>query len=455
MIINYKTREGREETALELYRRAKDSRSEREREWTKLSDYYEGKRRTAFMENMGFTPAVCTDVYMHVETQIDTKVPEYKFVIPGGEYAEQAELRRRAVVYILENNKLESQNSRNERRLLKYGSAFWKCFYDSDVGGGAGDIRIIDVPIESLFPDPTNKSSDIELCEYVDYVYYINKRKAVRLYGEALRKIGLSLDELDSSLGDTDVFAALGAVESEDTIRVLEHWYRDDEGDIACSILLGEVEVRHIPKYWENTRNNSYPFIHYWRIADENNFWQRSEIAPILELVDAVDRELAIAMYNDALTSNDMFLVEEDALAEGQEITNIPGAVLKVKAGQSGRIQRLLGAHTGINCMPMIAALQEQISRTIGSFDVTRGDEPERNMSAAGIERLNERADLRRDLKQSDRLDGFKRLYKLCDWSALEFYDDGRVIPYNDGSFCFDPSHHVIENGEYPAVDVI
>jgi len=464
MQVTYKTREMREDTALELYRRAKDARAEKEREWTKLSDYYEGKRKIPAMDNMGFTPAVCTDVYMHVETQIDTKIPVCAFYGRDSDLdCERAKQRQYVVEYILENNRLEAQNSRNERRLLKYGSAFWKCFYDEDMPsayGGSGDIRIIDVPVESIFPDPANKSNDLELCEYVDYVYYIHKRRAVRLYGESLKKLGLSVGELDSQLGDTDVFAQLGAAESEETIRVLEHWYRDDEGDIACSVLLGNTEVRHIPKYWENTQtqNKNYPFVHYWRIANENEFWQRSEIKPIIELVDAVDRELAIALYNDALTSSDMFLIEEDALVEGQEISNMPGAVLKVKAGQSGRIQRLLGAHSGINCMPMIAALQEQISRTVGNFDVTHGDEPARVTSASGIAQLNERADMRRSLKQADRMDGFKRLFQLCDWSALEFYDDGRMVrlgaPGGDGGyFVFDPEQHKM-GSYYPVVDV-
>lgn len=464
MQVNYKTRENRQETALELYRRAKDARAEKEREWTKLSDYYEGKRSTPAFDAVGFTPAVCTDVYMHVETQIDPKVPACIFYGRDNDLDNECAKQRQFVVeYILENNKMEVQNSKNERRLLKYGSAFWKCFYDENMPSANsenGDIRIIDVPIESIFPDPTNKSNDLELCEYVDYVYYINKRRAVRTYGESLKKLGLSVEELENSLGDTDIFAQLGAAENEETIRVLEHWYRDDEGDIACSVLLGETEVRHIPKYWENTRgqNKKYPFVHYWRIVNENEFWQRSEITQIMELVDAIDRELAIALYNDAMTSSDMILVEEDALVEGQEISNVPGAVLKVKAGQSGRIQRLLGAHSGMNCMPMITALQEQIARTTGNFDANNGDEPTRVTTASGIAQLNERADMRRLLKQADRMDGFKRLYQLCDWSALEFYDDGRLVRLgtpseNDGYFVFDPEQHR-NDGYFPVVDV-
>ena len=464
MQVNYKNREAREDTALELYRRARAARAGKEREWKKYSNYYEGRRKIPAMDNMGFTPAVCTDVYMHVETQIDTKIPICAFHgRDGGSDGELARQRQYVVEYILDNNKLEAQNSRNERRLLKYGSAFWKCFYDEDMPsayGENGDIRIIDVPVESIFPDPTNKSSDLELCEYVDYVYYIHRRRAVRLYGGDLKKLKMQVGDLQNTLGDTDVFASLGGEESGETIRVLEHWYRDDEGDIACSVLLGNTEVRHIPKYWDNTRaqNKGYPFVHYWRITDENGFWQRSEIAPVTELVDAVDRELAVALYNDALTSSDMFLIEEDALAEGQEITNMPGAVVKVKSGQSGRIQRLLGAHSGINCMPMISALQDQISRTVGNFDSARGEEPSHVTSASGIAQINERADKRRSLKQADRMDGFKRLFQLCDWSALEFYDDGRLVRLgapgaNGGWFVFDAELHRTD-GCYPVLDV-
>lgn len=460
---SYKTRENREKAAVELFQRAKDARSEKERGWTKFSDYYEGKHRTPALEGMGFMPACCTDVYLHVETQVDPKIPACTFYGRDSDMDNRRAKQRQYVVeYILENNKLEAQNSRNERRLLKYGSAFWKCFYDENMPssiGGRGDIRIIDVPVESLFPDPANRSSDINDCEYVDYVYYIHRRKAERLYGGRIR--GMSLENMGGGEREDDLFAPLGTAETDETIRVLEHWYRDEDGDIACSVLLGETEVQHIPKYWENTRgqNKNYPFVHYWRIANENEFWQRSEVEQIIDLVDAVDRELAIALYNDAMTSSDMFLVEEDALADGQELTNMPGSVLKLKPGQSGRVQRLLGAHTGIHCMPMISALQEQIARTVGNFDATQGSEPLRVTTASGIAQLNERADARRSLKRADRLDGFKRLYQLCDWSALEFYDDGRLIRLgtpDDGSggyFMFDPTEHRMLAGGMRDID--
>lgn len=65
-----------------------------------------------------------------------------------------AKRRKFAVRYIAENNRLSDMNTRNERRLLKLGDAFWKAYWDEDMrcGENEGDIRVRDIPVESVFP---------------------------------------------------------------------------------------------------------------------------------------------------------------------------------------------------------------------------------------------------------------------------------------------------------------
>ena len=139
-------------------------------------------------------------------------------------------------------------------------------------------------------------------------------------------------------------------------MTVLEHWFKQPKeteengvrvpaGAVACSIIVGGHEVKYIPNYWENTcrQNHLFPFVHYWRIRDENQFYNKSELFAIMDLIDMGDRKLAMAQLNDAMMSNDVIVREENALADGSELDNRPGGEIVVRDGRLSGVQRLGG----------------------------------------------------------------------------------------------------------------
>lgn len=83
-------------------------------------------------------------------------------------------------------------------------------------------------------------------------------------------------------------------------------------------------------------------------------------------------------------------------------------------------------------------------------------------MSSTGLAQLIERAEVRRAPKKSERLNAYRRLYELIDMTALEFYDENKVIMIGgaDGKrqvFTFRPDDVMVrrENGRMyiPVVD--
>ena len=215
-----------------------------------------------------------------------------------------------------------------------------------------------------------------------------------------------------------------------DTSEWYENLYDPTIADaIGCSIQAGGHEVKYIQKYWQRTelQNKRFPFVHYWRVRNENGFYNCSEIQPILPMVDAADRELANALLNDAFTANDIILQEENALADGEEMTNTPGAVVKTKPNAIGKVARLGGLQSGKNSLPMIEWLLSQIQRTNRNYETNQG-------KASGVKTATELSMMRADvdsqmeIKKADRNGGFVRLYELIDWSVLEFYEDQREI---------------------------
>jgi hypothetical protein len=451
---DYSTREMREETADALFRRAKNARTAVEIEWEKCNDYYNGihdatKEMVEYCRanDVPWIPANMPDPYILVETQINPNVPEPEFRGRDDDLdSAKAKQREFAVRYIIENNRLSDMNTRNERRLLKLGDAFWKAYWDRDMrcGVNEGDIRIRDIPTEAIFPDPAIRDGGLQDGQYVDYVYTMHKVKFCQVFRRELEELGLTADDIltEDYVSRTGVFDLTTAINDlDDTVQVLEHWFRqpcdtEEDGErvpagaVACSILAGGRELRYIPNYWKRTckQNSLFPFVHYWRIQDENRFWNKSELMPILELVDAADRKLAMSILNDTFLANDIILVEDSALADGEEFTNEPGAVIHLKQNRMGGVQRLGGLQSIANGAMGVEFFKNQIERASRNYDINQGRETTKVTTATGLAMMRQDAQSQADIKGADRDAGFERLYELLDWLALEFFDDDRML---------------------------
>ena len=451
---DYSSREMREETADALFRRAKNARTAVEIEWEKCNDYYNGihdatKEMVEYCRanDVPWIPANMPDPYILVETQINPNVPEPEFRGRDDDLdSAKAKQREFAVRYIIENNRLSDMNTRNERRLLKLGDAFWKAYWDRDMrcGVNEGDIRIRDIPTEAIFPDPAIRDGGLQDGQYVDYVYTMHKVKFCQVFRRELEEQGLTADDIltEDYVSRTGVFDLTTAInDQDDTVQVLEHWFRqpcdtEEDGErvpagaVACSILAGGRELRYIPNYWKRTckQNSLFPFVHYWRIQDENRFWNKSELSAVLDLVDAADRKLASALLNDSFLSNDILLVEDGALADGEELTNEPGAIVHLKQGRMGGVQRLGGLQSVGKAAMDITWFKEQIERASRSYDTGTGKETARVTTASGLSMLRADGREQADIKRADRNAGFERLYELLDWLCLEFFDDDRML---------------------------
>ena len=451
---DYSTQEMREETADALFHRAKNARTAVEIEWERCNDYYNGIHDATrdmieyCRENdIPWLPANLPDPYILVESQIDPTVPEPEFRGRDDDLdSEKAKRREFAVRYIAENNRISDMNTRNERRLLKLGDAFWKAYWDKDMrcGVNEGDIRIRDIPTEAIFPDPAIRGGTLQDGQYVDYVYTVHKVKFAQMFRAELEKQGLTAEDILSAdyVSRTGLFDMTTAInELDDTVQVLEHWFRQPvetrengetipAGAVACSIQAGGRELRYIPNYWKKTcrQNQLFPFVHYWRIQDENRFWNKSELSPVLDLVDAGDRKMAMNILNDTFLANDILLVEDGALADGEELNNEPGAVVHLKQGRMGGVQRLGGLQSIANGAMGIEFFKAQIERASRNYDTNQGKETSRVTTATGIALLRQDAQEQAGIKSSDRNAGFERLYELLDWLALEFFDDDRML---------------------------
>lgn len=457
------TPEARETTVLDDYTYASSARSEHQIKWVRNDNYYNSKHTASIelanlLEEQGvpFVPAIIPDPYIRVENQIIPDIPDFEFKGRDDDLDNQRAKQREYVVRsIVEANKLETMNTDNERRLNKFGNAWWKVAWDGTkmTATTLGDIVIGNPDNANMFPDPS--AIDVQQCEFLIYAYRMHRRAAARMFEKQLKKQDISMNEIgtDGKQGDTQIFDNQTRDLFDDTTQILEYWFKQDTygsssvdveidgvkksmpyewepGDIACSIQINNTEIQYIPKYWIKTgkQNKNFPFVKYCKIPVENSFWDKSDMESIIPLVDQCDRELATAILNDTFTANDITVIEEGAVSDNCELENKPGAIWRMKSGMSNGARRLGGIANPTNRLEMINFLRSVIQETCGDFDSSQGKEPVRVTTASGIAQLNERADARKNIKKADRTTGFSLLYELIDWTALEFYDDNRLI---------------------------
>ena len=208
---DYSTRDAREETVNALFLRAKTARTTQESLWRKYNNYYNFCHDALdelkdWLEEQGikWEPTMMPDAWAIVESQVNPNVPEPEFRGRDSDRdSQKAKQRQYAVQYICENNRLSHMNTRNERRLLKYGDAFWKAYWDTEMRCGAklGDIRIRDVSMDSIYPDPSVRDGSLQDGQYLCYVYRIHVVRFLQLFGEDLERIGADVEEQRTAPG--------------------------------------------------------------------------------------------------------------------------------------------------------------------------------------------------------------------------------------------------------------
>lgn len=437
------TVEGRESLLNDKFEEAKTFRMPQTRKMIELDEYYHNRHYTKEQINRliaengwDFVPPILPDPFIQVESQINPNRPDFTFRGRDDDQdSTRAKERQEVVEYILYNTKLDDLIPNNDRVMNKIGDCFYKVAFDGTVQGPGyvGEITIGDPDPANIFPYPQSAYTEDD-CEIFYYPYRIHHRAAYRKWKSLAQRKILDTIKTSGSHGDTEIYNVnrLQPTIDDDTFQVIEAWYKDDEGDIACSIQIERKEIQFIKKYWENTRlsgNKMLPFVKLCKIPVNKSFWSKGEIESIIELCDAGDREFLMAHMNDMFNADDMIVCEDEALKAGTTIEKKPGGIIWTKPNKGGAVRRLGGRESNVNALNMVNFIHEKIQETNGNFNINMGKEPQRNVKTLGaLVLLNEKGDKRTNIKETPRNNGFRRLYELIDWTVLEFINVDRAM---------------------------
>lgn len=441
-------------TITQLFASAKTERTAVETKWKTLDAMYSAHTKTLkrfevliddnkITDNRATEPSdidnangeySLTDPYIQIESQLDPTVPEPTFIGKDDETDyEKAKQREYVVKHIMGVNDIASKKTRLERTMRIYGDVFVKLYFDTNKRLKADDIGEICaevIPPDAVYPDPTAET--VEECEYIDFVYYMHRQKAKRMWRDEFKKAKVDINTITTeSRSATEV---IGNPESDTAttqydVQIIEHWYKDDDGDICVSMLIGDQEFKHIKKYWRNTRtqNKDFPFYQFYGLRSQKGFWNVSELEPIAPLCEIENKQINMALQNNDLMNNDVWIVEENSLEENTEITNEPGGVISYHKGatppkRAGGISRLEKAINDI------LFIQEQIQRTNRNFDTNQGKQSDTQKTATELSLMNSNYQRQATVKDFDPLQCWKRLFIGMDKAALEFYNDDKMI---------------------------
>ena len=443
--------------------------------------YYNGCHDTArqtgdFLSSIDlpWVPASVPDAYMHVESQIDSHIPDFEFSGRGDDDRAFASEREKVVRYVCDINDMETKNAVNERRLGLYGSAVWKLSIGISDAGDA-EIKVENPSPECIFTDPAAVSTDE--CEYIIYTYKMSRLKARRVFAEDIRRENTSLDDIiTESSRRGGVFAPDGSGDDCELIDVTEYWFRQPEdgtcvavgadgknyvysykaGDIALSILICGREIRYIPKFWENTGCTKYPIVIYNRIPRDRSIWGRSELEQIIPLIDAADRQLAFAQLNAAFSASDIIVCEENAFSPDCYPESRPGAVWKLRPGMTGKVGRLGGLCDSGGHYEIVERYRSLMKEALGNYDFLLGDSATKVTTATGLAILSDFAKKRVNSKNSCKKAGFSRLYLLIDCLSLEIYGREKLksIGIAEDDMPCDGIDYINRYGYVPEVDI-
>ena len=236
-LYNYSDKSSRESTIEYLMLYADGQRQDHVKKWRLYDAYYNNDhlaqhelRIYCQKKNIPWIPAIIPDPYIHVESQVDSEIPEFEFSGRDDDMdSQKAKMRQYVCQYVLDQNEMLMKINRNQRRLRKLGNEIWKVGFNYNVempGNIHGDIFVHDIDPANFINDPI--ALDIDDGEYHDYVYSIHRIKAARIFANELKKLGIEdITQIGSCEPvNTRIYTTENYERQHDTVQVAEHWFR-------------------------------------------------------------------------------------------------------------------------------------------------------------------------------------------------------------------------------------
>lgn len=198
---------------------------------------------------------------MVCEALLDLNVPDPNMQPVSPDDEQVVETLKAYVQYVTRatNPSLEQINLENERRVLKYGGAFWKVHWDNSIkrAGYVGDITISNPHPKDIIPNYA--ATSMEDLEHYHHVvnrtakYILRKWKHLKL--DDLEQKATLYKEFDEMIDSSKLINQHSQGENDkdsglNKYTVIETTYKDEDGDICKLWWSGDLVIEHINKFF-------------------------------------------------------------------------------------------------------------------------------------------------------------------------------------------------------------
>jgi hypothetical protein len=169
-----------------------------------------------------------------------------------------------------------------------------------------------------------------------------------------------------------------------------------------------------------------FPFVRFANYIDPRVFWGISEVEQLKGPQNIFNKIYCFVLDVLTITGNPIWIVDNDADIDTDNLVNRPGDVIEKAKGSE--VRRESGTQLQPYVLQILDRAREYIDSVSGSNDITRGVRPDGITAASAIQSLQEAAQTR--IRQKSRnldatLQEFGKIYKCL---VMQKYDAPRVF---------------------------
>ena len=419
---------------------------------------------------------------MIIESLIDLAIPDPDFKAVSQDDEQPVEVLKNYVMYVVRSAtpSLEEINLHNERRVMKFGGAFWKIHWNNNAkrAGYVGEIEISKPHPKDIIPN--HGASGVDDMEHYHHpnnrtVNYIT-RKWPHITREMLENKAAIFKEFDELTGSQRINVNDTQSGDEDMglnkYTVIETTYRDEDNDICKLWWSGDLVIQHTPKFYyrrgEDSKTTtahkaklnengslvsddegdidleyyvpkSWDLIYQPFIPRDKCFWGISIMEDIHDINEAIKKavyqqeEQYLKGTKKILVSDPSIKIKLESSISSVEVVNDPNMNV-----------REIDLFSNIDGIGWIEKLKEWMQLLTGATNAALGVNDANVNSAKQAQVYVEQANFKVQLKTAYKAVAYKRIYRTIADFALAFVDEAR--PYRiEGAPPVDPANPAVQ----------
>lgn len=431
-----------------MLQKAKAFRQPRDRHWARWwnlweSNHYQGK----IVQTL--SRAIVNQVFGSIETFVGHVVdilmpPECYSRTP--QHKERARLLSKWLKVVWDRSGAKAEIEHVVRSAAVTGVGWAEVAWDETLSGGKGEAAFDPLDERTVFVSPHARNTKQALYmqeaknvprEFVESAWELGAKVPPGVWDPTLSGqrqyapggSGMGFSEFTTTDGSETGYSKYGEVtggkENAGLVTLVKSWIRQRDGKMRLLIVSNGIVLQDGPSPYDD---EDFPYVCFNLIPTLDSAYGRSLIQFIESLQEIIDTSLSQILDAQHYAADPMLIVDDVNSEGGNQIENMPGAVL-FNQSQSGQgYYWLQGPGFNQAWMQVLEVVTNAMDSVLGRVDVLKGERPAGVNTLGGLEIIRDEANVRirnliRWVKAS-----VKRSYLLIISRLKQFVRDQRTV---------------------------